>query len=29
MKVAISATGDNIKADVDKRFGRCAWFFRK
>ncbi|HDN58822.1 MAG TPA: dinitrogenase iron-molybdenum cofactor biosynthesis protein [Candidatus Marinimicrobia bacterium] len=26
MKVAISATGDNIKADVDKRFGRCAWF---
>ena len=26
MKVAISATGDNLNADVDKRFGRCPWF---
>lgn len=26
MKVAISATGDNLNADVDKRFGRCSWF---
>lgn len=26
MKVAISATGDHLNADVDRRFGRCPWF---
>jgi len=26
MKVAISTAGDNLNADVDKRFGRCPWF---
>ena len=26
MKVAISTAGDNLNADVDKRFGRCSWF---
>jgi len=26
MKVAISSTDDNLDANVDRRFGRCAWF---
>ena len=26
MKVAVSAAGDNLNADVDRRFGRCSWF---
>ncbi|MBW1824355.1 MAG: NifB/NifX family molybdenum-iron cluster-binding protein [Deltaproteobacteria bacterium] len=26
MKVAISATGDDLNANVDRRFGRCSWF---
>ncbi len=26
MKVAVSADGDNEKADVDERFGRCPYF---
>lgn len=26
MKVAISATGDNLSSRVDRRFGRCPWF---
>ena len=26
MKVVISATGDNLSAHVDRRFGRCPWF---
>ena len=26
MKVAISATVDNLNANVDGRFGRCPWF---
>ena len=26
MKVAISATGDDLNANVDGRFGRCSWF---
>ena len=26
MKVGISATGDNLNASVDRRFGRCPWF---
>ena len=26
MKVAISATGDNMSANVDRRFGWCPWF---
>lgn len=25
MKVAISATGNHLNADVDNRFGRCPW----
>ena len=25
MKVAISATGDNLSSSVDRRFGRCPW----
>jgi predicted Fe-Mo cluster-binding NifX family protein len=26
MKIAISATGDNLDAEVDPRFGRCPYF---
>jgi predicted Fe-Mo cluster-binding NifX family protein len=26
MKVAISATGNDLTASVDRRFGRCPWF---
>lgn len=26
MKVAISATGNYMSANVDRRFGRCPWF---
>ena len=26
MKVGISATDDNLKANVDRQFGRCSWF---
>ena len=26
MKIAITATGDNLEAKVDPRFGRCAYF---
>ena len=26
MKLAISATGDSLNANVDRRFGRCPWF---
>ena len=26
MKIAISATGDDMSANVDRRFGRCPWF---
>ena len=26
MNVAISATGNDLNADVDRRFGRCEWF---
>ena len=26
MNVVISATGDNLSAHVDRRFGRCPWF---
>ena len=26
MKVVVSATGDNLSAHVDRRFGRCPWF---
>jgi predicted Fe-Mo cluster-binding NifX family protein len=26
MKIVISATGDNLSAHVDRRFGRCPWF---
>jgi len=26
MKIAVSATGNNLNAKVDRRFGRCTWF---
>lgn len=26
MKVAVSATGSDLNASVDRRFGRCPWF---
>ena len=26
MKIAVAAGGDNLEAQVDPRFGRCAWF---
>ena len=26
MKVAISASGNNLSVHVDRRFGRCPWF---
>lgn len=26
MKVAISASGENLEAEIDPRFGRCAYF---
>jgi len=26
MKIAISATGDNLESNVDPRFGRCQYF---
>ena len=26
MKVAVSATGSDLTASVDRRFGRCPWF---
>ena len=26
MKVAVSATGSDLTASVDRRFGRCSWF---
>ncbi len=26
MKICVSSTGDNLKADVDGRFGRCRYF---
>lgn len=26
MKVAVSATGSDLNAAVDRRFGRCPWF---
>ena len=26
MKVAVSATGNNLEAELDPRFGRCQWF---
>lgn len=26
MKIAVSASGDNLDANVDPRFGRCAYF---
>ncbi len=26
MKIAVSATGDNLKAQLDPRFGRCQYF---
>lgn len=26
MKIAITATGNNLKANLDERFGRCSYF---
>ncbi len=26
MRVAVTSTGNELSADVDPRFGRCAWF---
>ncbi len=26
MKIAVSATGNDLTAPVDRRFGRCPWF---